>query len=152
KVWHFQTVRHGLWDYDLPAAPNLVDIVVNGRAIKAVAQVTKQNFVFVLDRVTGEPVWPIEDRPVPPSSGKGQRAAATQPFPTRPAPRDIQGIREEDLVDFTPEVRAEARDILQSHDYGPLYTPPSERGTATNPGPAGGANWPGAAIDPETGM
>jgi len=152
KVWHFQTVRHGLWDYDLPAAPNLVDIVVDGRQVKAVAQVTKQNFLFVFDRVTGEPVWPIEDRPVPASSVKGERASPTQPFPTRPAPLDIQGIREEDLVDFSPEIRAEALAILQRYDHGPLYTPPSERGTATNPGVGGGANWPGAAVDPETGM
>jgi quinoprotein glucose dehydrogenase len=152
KVWHFQTVRHGLWDYDLPAAPNLVDIVVDGRPVKAVAQVTKQNFLFVFDRVTGKPVWPIEDQPVPPSSVKGERASATQPFPTRPAPLDIQGIREEDVIDFTPEVRAEALEILRRYDYGPLYTPPSERGTATNPGVGGGANWPGAAVDPETGM
>lgn len=152
KVWHFQIVRHGLWDYDLPAAPNLVDIVVDGRSVKAVAQVTKQNFVFVFDRVTGEPVWPIEDRPVPPSSVKGERAAATQPFPTRPAPIDIQGIREDDLIDFTPQVRAEAIEILRRYDHGPLYTPPSQRGTATNPGIGGGANWPGAAVDPESGM
>jgi quinoprotein glucose dehydrogenase len=152
KVWHYQIVRHGLWDYDLPAAPNLIDIVVDGRPIKAVAQVTKQNFVFVFDRVTGAPVWPIEDRPVPPSTVAGEHAAPTQPFPTRPAPIDIQGIREEDLIDFTPELRAEALAILRRYDYGPLYTPPSERGTATNPGIGGGANWPGAAVDPETGM
>jgi quinoprotein glucose dehydrogenase len=130
----------------------LVDIVVNGRAVKAVAQVTKQNFLFVFDRVTGEPVWPIEDQPVPRSSVKGERASATQPFPTRPPPLDIQGISEEDLIDFTPEVRAEALEILRRYDYGPLYTPPSERGTVTNPGIGGGANWPGAAVDPETGM
>lgn len=152
KVWHYQIVHHGLWDYDLPAAPNLADIVVNGRPVKAVAQVTKQNFVFVFDRVTGKPVWPIEDRPVPPSSVKGEQAAATQPFPTRPAPIDIQGMREEDLIDFTSELRAEAVEMLREYDHGPLYTPPTQRGTATNPGIGGGANWPGAAVDPETGL
>jgi quinoprotein glucose dehydrogenase len=152
KVWHYQTARHGLWDYDLPAAPNLLDIVVDGRPIKAVAQVTKQNFVFVFDRVTGQPVWPIEDRPVPPSTVPGERAAPTQPFPTRPAPLDIQGIREEDVIDLTPEVREEALQILRRYDYGPLYTPPTERGTATNPGAGGGANWPGATVDPASGM
>jgi quinoprotein glucose dehydrogenase len=152
KLWHFQTVHHGLWDYDLPAAPNLIDINVDGQPIKAVAQVTKQNFLFVLDRVTGQPVWPIEERPVPPSSVAGERAAPTQPFPTKPAPIDLQGIREQDLIDFTPELRAEALEILGRYDYGPLYTPPSTRGTAVNPGVAGGGSWAGAAVDPTTGM
>ena len=152
KVWHYQLIRHGLWDYDTPAAPNLIDITVAGRRIKAVAQVTKQAFVYVFDRVTGEPVWPIEDRPVPPSTVPGERAAATQPFPTRPAPIDIQGVRAEDLIDLTPELRREALEIVARYDYGPLYTPPSQRGTIQVPGPAGGANWSGAAIDPETGM
>ena len=152
RVWHFQTVHHGLWDYDLPAAPNLVDITVDGRPIKAVAQVTKQNFLFVFDRVTGKPVWPIEERPVPASTVAGEHAAPTQPFPTRPAPLDLQGIGEQDLVDFTPELRAEALQILDRYDHGPLYTPPTMRGMATNPGVAGGANWPGAAVDPASGM
>jgi quinoprotein glucose dehydrogenase len=133
KVWHFQTVHHGLWDYDLPAAPILLDITVDGRPIKAVAQVTKQNFLFVFDRVTGKPVWPIEERPVPPSPVAGERAAPTQPFPSRPAPIDFQGIGENDLIDFTPELRAEALHILNRYDHGPLYTPPTTRGTATNP-------------------
>jgi quinoprotein glucose dehydrogenase len=152
KVWHYQLVRHGLWDYDTPAAPNLIDLTVNGLPIKAVAQVTKQAFVYVFDRTTGRPIWPIEDRPVPPSSVAGERTAETQPFPTRPAPIDIQGVREEDLIDLTPELRSEAQQIIARYDYGPLYTPPSERGTIQVPGVAGGANWSGAAIDPETGM
>jgi quinoprotein glucose dehydrogenase len=151
KVWHYQLVRHGLWDYDTPAAPNLIDITVNGRNIKAVAQVTKQAFVYVFDRVTGEPVWPIEDRAVPPSSVPGEVAAKTQPFPTRPAPVDIQGVREDDLIDLTPELRREALEIIAKCDYGPLFTPPTLRGTTQLPGVAGGANWSGAAIDPETG-
>jgi quinoprotein glucose dehydrogenase len=152
KIWHFQTVHHGLWDYDLPAAPNLVDITVDGRPIKAVAQVTKQNFLFVFDRITGKPVWPIEERPVPASPIAGEHASPTQPFPTRPAPIDFQGIGEQDLVDFTPELRAEALEILGSYDYGPLYTPPTTRGMATNPSVAGGGMWPGAAVDPDSGM
>lgn len=105
-VWHFQMVHHGLWDYDLPAAPNLVDITVDGKAIKAVAQISKQAFVYVFDRVTGEPVWPIEERPVPASDVPGERAALTQPFPTRPAPFDLQGISDATLIDFTPALRA----------------------------------------------
>jgi quinoprotein glucose dehydrogenase len=152
KVWHYQLIRHGLWDYDTPAAPNLMDITVNGRPIKAVAQVTKQAFVYVFDRVTGLPIWPIEDRPVPASSVPGERAADTQPFPTRPAPIDIQGVREEDLIDLTPELRNEALQIIARYDHGPLFTPPSQRGTIQVPGVAGGASWSGAAVDPETGM
>ena len=94
RVWHFQPVHHGLWDYDLPAAPNLIDITVDGQRIKAVAQVTKQAFTYVFDRVSGKPVWPIEERPVPASTVPGERASPTQPFPTKPAPFDLQGLRE----------------------------------------------------------
>jgi quinoprotein glucose dehydrogenase len=151
-VWHYQLVHHGLWDYDLPAAPNLIDITVDGKSIKAVAQVTKQAFVYVFDRVTGKPVWPIEERPVPASTVPGEHASKTQPFPTKPAPFDLQGVRDEDLIDLTPEVHKEAIDIISKYDHGPLFTPPSLRGTVTLPGVAGGANWSGAAIDPETGM
>lgn len=152
KVWHFQTVHHGLWDYDLPAAPNLLDLVVDGRPVKAVAQVTKQNFLFVLDRVSGKPIWPIDERPVPPSNVRGERAWPTQPFPTKPAPIDIQGVHEDHLIDFTPELRREAMQIVGQYDSGPLYTPPSERGTVTVPSVSGGANWQGAAVDPATNM
>ncbi len=152
KVWHYQLVHHGLWDYDTPAAPNLIDITVGGQRVKAVAQVTKQAFVYVFDRVTGKPVWPIEEQPVPASSVPGESAARTQPFPTTPAPIDIQGVRDEDLIDLTPELRKEAIDIVAKYDHGPLFTPPSERGTIQVPGVAGGGNWAGAAIDPETGM
>jgi quinoprotein glucose dehydrogenase len=151
KVWHFQLVHHGLWDYDTPAAPNLIDITVGGKAIKAVAQVTKQAFVYVFDRVTGKPVWPIEEQPVPASSISGEHASKTQPVPTRPAPIDIQGVRDDDLVDFTPEIHKEAMDIVAKYDHGPLFTPPSERGIIQVPGVAGGANWSGGTIDPETG-
>ncbi len=152
KVWHYQLVHHGLWDYDTPAAPNLIDVTVDGRPVKAVAQVTKQAFVYVFDRVTGKPVWPIEEQPVSASSVPGEHAAKTQPFPTKPAPIDIQGVRDEDLIDLSPDVHKEAIDIIAKFDHGPLFTPPSERGTIQVPGVAGGGNWAGAAIDPETGM
>ena len=109
RMWHFQAAHHGLWDYDLPAAPNLLDITVDGREIKALAQVTKQGFVFTFDRVTGEPVWPIEERPVPASDIPGERASPTQPFPTRPAPFEYQGVTVDDLVDFTPRDPAHGR-------------------------------------------
>ena len=152
KVWHYQLVHHGLWDYDPPAAPNLIDISVEGKRIKAVAQVTKQAFVYVFDRVTGQPVWPIEEQPVPASNVPGERASKTQPFPTRPAPFDIQGVRDEDLIDLTPEIKKEALEIVSRYDRGPLFTPPSLRGTILMPGNQGGASWAGAAIDPETSM
>jgi quinoprotein glucose dehydrogenase len=152
KVWHYQLVHHGLWDYDAPAAPNLIDITVAGKPVKAVAQVTKQAFVYVFDRVTGQPVWPIEEQPVPASSVPGEHASKTQPFPTRPAPIDLQSVGDDDLIDLTPELHKEATDIVAKYDHGPLFTPPSQRGTIQVPGVAGGANWSGAAIDPETGM
>jgi quinoprotein glucose dehydrogenase len=151
RVWHYQLVHHGLWDYDIPAAPTLVDITVDGRPIKAVAQVTKQGFVYVFDRVTGEPVWPIEERPVPQSTVPGERVSPTQPFPTKPPAFERQGVTIDDLIDFTPELRAEAEEIVSRFDYGPIFTPPSERGTVNLPGWGGGANWQGAAFDPETG-
>jgi quinoprotein glucose dehydrogenase len=152
RVWHFQGVHHGLWDYDFPAAPTLVDITVDGRAIAAVAQVSKQGFVYVLDRRTGAPVWPIEERPVPQSSVPGERTSSTQPFPTRPPAFERQGFTDDDVADFTPEVKARALEIVRQYDRGPLFTPPTERGTIQLPGNGGGANWSGAAFDPETGM
>ncbi len=152
KVWHYQLIHHGLWDYDPPAAPNLIDITVSGKPIKAVAQVTKQAFVYVFDRLTGEPVWPIEEQPVPASTVPGEKASKTQPVPTRPAPFDLQSARDEDLIDLTPEIHKEALDLVAGYDRGGLFTPPSQRGTVQVPGKAGGANWAGAAVDPETGM
>ncbi len=152
RIWHFQTVHHGLWDYDLPAAPTLIDINVDGRPIKAVAQISKQGFTYVFDRITGEPVWPIEERPVPPSSMPGEVASPTQPFPTKPAAFEPQGISDETLIDFTRELRQEALQIIEEFDYGPLFTPPTLRGTIQFPGWGGGGEWHGAAFDPDTGL
>jgi quinoprotein glucose dehydrogenase len=152
RVWHFQAVHHGLWDYDFPAAPILVDVTVGGRPIKAVAQVSKQAFVYVFDRRTGTPVWPIEERPVPQSMVPGERSSATQPFPLKPPPFDRQGLTDDDVVDFTPELRAQALEVLKQFERGPLFTPPSLRGTVQLPGNVGGADWGGAAVDPQTGM
>lgn len=158
RVWHFQTVHHGLWDYDPPAAPILMDITVEGREIKAVAQITKQAFTYVFDRATGEPVWDIEERPVPQSTVPGEVTSPTQPFPTKPEPFDRQGATIDNLIDFTPELRAEALEIVSDYVMGPLFTPPSvaeegrAQGTIQLPGSQGGADVQGAAFDPETGI
>jgi quinoprotein glucose dehydrogenase len=150
RVWHQQLIRHGIWDYDIAAAPNLVDIEVDGRPVRAVAQATKQSMVFVFDRETGEPVWPIEDRPVPASSVPGERTAETQRFPSKPLPFDRQGTRAEDLIDFTPELRAQAQAVFDQFDTGPVFMPPSLVGTLFLPGSNGGANWHGMGYDPGT--
>ena len=158
--WYFQAVRHGVWDYDFASSANLVDITVDGREIAAVAIPSKQGFTYVFDRVTGEPVWPIEDRPVPASPVPGERLAETQPFPTKPPPFELQGVQEEDLIDYTPEMRAEALAALEDYRWGPLFEPPvlidrspgGLLGTILNPGTAGGANWQGAGVDPTTGI
>jgi quinoprotein glucose dehydrogenase len=155
RVWHFQAVHHGLWDYDFPAAPILVDITVNGRRIPAVAQVSKQAFVYVFDRRTGEPVWPMLERPVPQAteaSAPGEKTSPTQPFPTRPPAFDRQGLLDDDVIDFTPELKAQALEVLKQWERGPLFTPPSLKGTVQIPGNVGGADWGGAAVDPATGM
>lgn len=151
-VWHFQMVHHGVWDYDLPAAPTLVDITVDGRPIKAVAQISKQGFTYVFDRVTGEPVWPIEERAVPQSTVPGEVLSATQPFPTKPAPFSQQGISDETLIDFSPQLRREALQTIEAFDYGMVFTPPSLRGTINLPGWGGGGWWTGASFDPDTGL
>lgn len=152
RVWHFQTVKHGLWDFDLPGAPVLYSATVDGREIDAVAVAGKTGWVYAFDRVSGEPVWPIEDRPVGASDVPGERAAATQPFPTRPPPFAGQGFGPGDLVDFTPALRREAEALTRGFTFGPLFTPPSMAGTMTMPGIIGGGNWGGAAVDPRTGI
>jgi quinoprotein glucose dehydrogenase len=152
RLWHFQMVHHGVWDYDLPAAPTLVDLVVDGRAIKAVAQITKQGYTYVFDRITGEPVWPIIETPVPQSNVPGEKLSPTQPIPTKPPAFELQGVSDETLVDFTPELRQEAERLIEQFDFGPLFTPPSLRGTINIPGWGGGGWWTGAAFDPESGF
>ena len=158
RVWHFQLIHHGVWDYDIPTAPTLIDLDVGGRVVKAVAQITKQAFTYVFDRVTGEPLWPIEERPVPQSNVPGERTAATQPFPTRPPAFDRQGVSPDDFLDFTAEIAAEARRIGSEYRQGPLYTPPilagqdGFRGLLMLPHMTGGANWQGGAVDAETGI
>ncbi|MBN1238227.1 MAG: PQQ-binding-like beta-propeller repeat protein [Gammaproteobacteria bacterium] len=156
RRWHYQTVHHGLWDYDLPSAPILFDMQRDGRTVKALAQPTKSAFLFVLNRETGEPIWPIEERPVPQSESPYEKTSPTQPFPTRPEPFDRQGISMDDLNDLTPELREEAEELVQDYRLGPLYTPPAvdspegPSGTLMLPADVGGANWPGGAFDPET--
>jgi len=157
RIWHYQLVHHDVWDMDVAAPPVLADITVNGKKIKAVAQVTKQAFTYVFDRVTGEPVWPIVEKPVPQSDVPNEKTSPTQPFPTRPAAFDRQGITFDDLIDFTPELHAEAIKIASQYKLGPLYTPPimadtdGKLATMMLPSHMGGSNWPGAALDPETG-
>ncbi|MGH0028850.1 MAG: pyrroloquinoline quinone-dependent dehydrogenase [Myxococcota bacterium] len=152
RIWHYQLVRHGLWDYDPSASPILVDLRIDGRPVAAVAQATKQGFVFVFDRATGEPVWPIEDRPVPASDVPGERASPTQPFPTKPPPYERQGIGEDDLADFTPAIRERALAVFRRFRSGPMFLPPSLEGSLVLPGASGGTSWRGAAVDVETGV
>ena len=148
RVWHYQLIHHGLWDYDPPAPPVLMDVKIDNKLRHIVAQVTKQGFCYVFDRENGEPVWPIEERRVPASTVPGERASETQPFPTKPAAFDVQGLSEDDLIDFTSELRNEAIAIVKKYDSGDLYTPPSERGTIVLPGLLGGADWAGASFHP----
>jgi len=156
RKWHYQTIHHDLWDWDLPCAPILFDMVRNGRTIKALAQPTKSAFLFVLNRQTGEPIWPIEERPVPQSDVPGEKTSPTQPFPTRPAAFDRQGITIDDLMDFTPELRAAAIEVVKKYRIGPIFTPPAlarpDGPTAVLmlPQDVGGSNWPGGSFDPLT--
>lgn len=150
RVWSFQTVHHGLWDYDLPAAPVLGTIEHGGRSRDIVAVPTKTGFLFVFDRVDGTPIWPIEERAVPGSDVPGEQAARSQPIPTKPRPYARQGFGPGDLVDFTPAIRARALDETSGLRFGPLFTPPSAEGTIVMPGAIGGAAWGGAAFDPAT--
>ncbi|NNF28134.1 MAG: PQQ-binding-like beta-propeller repeat protein, partial [Gemmatimonadetes bacterium] len=152
KLWHFQTVHHGVWDFDLPGAPVLYTATVDGRRIDAVAVAGKTGFIYAFDRVSGEPIWPIEERAVPASDVPGERTAPTQPFPTKPAPFARQGFTEGDLLSLTPRLRARAEEVVSGYRLGPLFTPPSREGTLAMPGIIGGGNWGGAAVDPETGI
>ncbi len=159
RVWHFQTVHHDLWNYDNPMSPHLVDITVDGRRIPALVQTTKQSWAYVFDRRTGEPVWPIVERPVPQSDVPGEKTYPTQPFVTKPAAYEMQGLTEDDLIDFTPELRAKALDVIKRFRIGPLFNPPAvpkADGTGVSihcPGANGGTNIPGGSVvDPETGI
>jgi len=158
-VWHYQLIHHGIWDYDNPSPPTLLDVTHEGRRIKAVAMVTKQGHTYVFDREDGTPLWPIIEMPVPQSDVPGERTSLTQPIPSRPAPFERQGISADDLIDFTPELKAEAMEIAANYRMGPLYTPPSlindpdgTKGTLVMPGWGGGSSWPGAGVDVESGV
>ncbi len=159
RVWHHQLVHHDIWDYDLASPPTLLNITVNGKPIRAVAQVTKWSYLFVFDRVNGTPVWPIEERAVEKGDVPGEWYSPTQPHPTKPAPYDRQGVSEADLIDFTPELNAQAREMIKQYKIGPLFTPPivagtggGKLGTLMIPAAQGSALWQGAAFDPETNM
>jgi len=156
RKWHFQLVHHGIWDMDIPCAPILADLVVDGKPIKAVAQPTKQGWVYVFDRITGKPVWPIEERPVPKGDVPGEWYSPTQPFVTKPPAFERQGVSEDDLIDFTPELKEEAKKLVSRYQIGPIFTPPVQSkypgplATLLLPAVTGGANWQGGALDPQT--
>ncbi len=158
RIWYFQGIHHDVWDWDFPAAPILANITVNGRQIKALAQPSKQGFLYVFDRTNGQPVWPIEERPVPKGDVPGEWYSPTQPFPTKPPAYERQGVAIDDLVNFTPELRAEAVTVASRYKLGPIFTPPvvsqwpGPLGTLMSPQATGGANWQGGSLDPETGM
>jgi quinoprotein glucose dehydrogenase len=158
RIWHYQITHHDIWNYDLSSAPILANVRVNGRSVRAVVQLTKQAYAYVLDRVTGQPIWPIVERPVPQSDVPGERTSPTQPIPTKPPAYDRQGYDQNDLIDFTPELRAEAVEIVKQYRLGPVFTPPSQvmpnatKGSWYNPGGTGGSLWESGAFDPETGI
>ncbi len=160
RKWHFQIVHHDIWNYDTPTAPVLLDVKMGGKTVPIIVQTTKQAFAYTFNRVTGEPIWPIEERPVPASKIPGEKLAKTQPFPTKPAPYDNQGLTHDDLIDYTPELRARMIEILEDYDIGPLFQPPLHRdndegkkGALWCPGDIGGVNIDGpAAADPHTGI
>jgi quinoprotein glucose dehydrogenase len=158
RIWYFQGIHHDMWDWDFPAASILEDITVNGRRIKALAQPSKQGFLYVFDRTNGQPVWPIEERPVPKGDVPGEWYSPTQPFPTKPPAFERQGVTIDDLIDFTPQLRAEAVTLAAKYKLGPIFTPPvvsqwpGPLGTLMSPQATGGANWQGGSFDPETGM
>ena len=145
RKWHFQTVHHGLWDYDLPAAPNLVDVTSSSGTEKLLAQVTKQAYLFVFDRETGQPKWPIVETVVLQSSVTGEETSPTQPIPSKPAPYDHQGVNEDNIIDFTDSLKSQGLDIISQYDYGELYLPPTDKGALTVPSIGGGGSWSGAS-------
>ncbi|HVW68499.1 MAG TPA: PQQ-binding-like beta-propeller repeat protein [Steroidobacteraceae bacterium] len=158
KIWDFQLTHHDLWHYDVAAPPVLGNITVDGRPVKALMQTGKNSLLFTLDRVTGKPVWPVVEKPVPQSKIPGEQASPTQPFPTKPTPLSRTGFSLDDVIDFTPELHKEALEILKQYTYGPMYSPPTiydaapghNKGTLTLPGSDGGCNWNCGAFDPET--
>ncbi len=153
RKWHFQMVHHSIWNMDMAAAPVLADITVNGKPIKAVLESSKQAFMYVFDRVTGQPVWPIEERPVPKGDVPGEWYSPTQPFPTKPPAFDYQGVTVDNLIDFTPELREEAIRLLAKYKLGPIFTPTVVSkidGPIASFRSSGGMNWPGFSYDPET--
>ena len=153
RRWHFQLVHHPIWNMDIAAAPMLVDLTVEGRPVKAVAAMGKQAMLYLFDRATGKPVFPIEERPVPQSDVPGERTSPTQPFPTKPPPYDHQGVTLDNVIDFTPELKAEAVRISARYKFGPIFTPPPvsrAEGPIAGFRSSGGTNWPGGSFDPET--
>ena len=157
RRWHHQFVKHGIWDWDLPCAPILADVVIDGTLRKVVAQPSKQAWLYVLDRATGQPIWPFEERPVEQSTVPGEKTSPTQLFVTKPPAFERQGVSIDDLIDFTPALRAEAVSFVQRYKIGPIFTPivvsrwEGPFATIMLPNATGGANWPGGSIDPETG-
>jgi quinoprotein glucose dehydrogenase len=156
RKWHYQTVHHGLWDYDIPCAPILMDLPIGGKTVKAIAQPTKQSWLYVLDRETGKPIWPIPEKKVAKGDVPGEWYSPTQPHVSKPPAFDMQGVSEADLIDFTPELKAEGLRLAKNYVLGPLFTPPTiwgkdgKWGTLTVPNATGGTNWPGGSYDPET--
>ena len=158
RKWHYQLIHHGMWDMDISSAPVLADITVDGRTIKAVAQPTKQGILYVFDRVTGKPVWPIEEKPVEKGNVPGEWYSPTQPIPTKPKAYARNGMSVDDLIDFTPDLRSQALQIIERYKMGPIFTPPvvntgsGQLGTLALGANNGGTNWPGGSYDPETHM
>jgi quinoprotein glucose dehydrogenase len=156
RKWHYQLVHHGIWDMDIPCAPMLVDITINGQTVKAVAQPTKQAFLYVFDRITGKPIWPMEERPVEQSTVPGEKTSPTQPFPTKPPAYDLQGFSLDDVLDFTPELKAEGLKVVSKYHIGPIFTPAvvskpeGPYATLAMASAGGGTNWAGGSYDPET--
>jgi quinoprotein glucose dehydrogenase len=158
RKWHYQLVHHGMWDMDIPCAPMLVDITINGQPVKALAQPTKQSILYVFNRVNGQPIWPIEEKPVPRGDVPGEWYSPTQPVPTKPLPYGRSGFSLDDVIDFTPELKAQALQIISKYKIGPIFTPPV---VSKSEGPLGtldigccqgGTNWPGGSYDPQTHM